>query len=222
VYFEAVGNHKDFDYSASFPPDGYGLVVFAMREADGTIYDGSDIPYGMLPLPITVVQEHNDLPGVAELRQLLEEGREGYVFTARDSSNNYVAYKAKRRELLEEAIDEERLTILTSAIPPAAKIARVVLGRGRVKHILQKLADGILGLEPNSLGIGEDGRWDGSNAVLPTLIEAVKADVREECGDTLAQLCEELKVKQRDVNRALDERVRAAFFDLTLKEALTS
>ena len=50
-----------------------------------------------------------------------DAGREGFVFTGYDEHGEYVAYKAKRRELLEEACDEDRDAILDSDDPPEEK-----------------------------------------------------------------------------------------------------
>src|SRR5208282_4393750 len=157
-----------------------------------------------------------DLPG---LRRSLDAGREGFVFTGYDERGEYVAYKAKRRELLEEACDEDRELILDSDDPPEEKISKIVCTVAKVQHILQKLADGELAVRGD--GIGKDGRWDGSNAILPILIQVVENDCWEESGDVIRDLQEEFNVPGRRFNRALEDRVRAAFFELTLREVLT-
>jgi hypothetical protein len=217
LYFEAVGNHRDFDYRPDFPPDGYGLIAFALRKSSGEILDPLRLP--VLPMRVVPVLETGSTPDLPTLRRLLIEGREGYVFTGYSEAGEYFAYKAKRRELLEEAEDQERETILASSDPPAVKIAKIVCTLAKVKHILQKLKDGELPVKGE--GIGPDGKWDGSNAIIPTLIRAVQNDCRAEAGDTIRELQAKLNVTGKQVNRVLEDRVRAAFFELTLRESLS-
>ena len=216
LYFEAVGNHPDFDYRADFPPDGAGLIAFAMRRSGGQILDPTRLPE--LPLPKVPVLEAGPLPDLAGLRRRLDAGREGFVFSGYDDRGEYIAYKAKRRELLEEACDEDRELILAGDDPPEAKISKIVCTVAKVQHILQKLADGELTVRGE--GLGKDGRWDGSNAILPILIKVVEDDCWEESGDLIQELQRELDVPGRRVNRALEDRVRSAFFELTLRESL--
>jgi len=215
VYFEAVGNHKDFTYTDIFPT-GCGLIVFALRNAEGRILDRSLLPE--LPISSVSIQETDKIPDIESLRKLLAAGREGYVFTGYTMSGEYVAYKAKRRELLEEATDDEREVILAGGDPPEIKIAKIVCTAAKVKHILQKLKDGELPVQ--GAGIAADGRWDGSNAIIPTLIRAVQNDCKAEAGDTMEALAKQLGVRMKQVCQALDDRVRTAFFDLTLHDSL--
>jgi hypothetical protein len=215
AYFEAVGNHKDFTYTDIFP-SGCGLIAFALRNVEGRILDRSLLPE--LPIPRVSIQESGRIPDVESLRQLLTAGREGYVFTGYTASGEYVAYKAKRRELLEEATDEEKEAILTSGAPPEVKIAKIVCTVAKVKHILQRLKDGELPVQ--GAGIAANGRWDGSNAIIPTLIRAVQNDCKAEAGETMEALAKQLGVRMKQVNQALEDRVRTAFFDLTLHESL--
>jgi len=217
LYFEAVGNHPDFDYRTDFPPDGNGLIAFALRTSGGHILDTTRMPD--LPFPKVAVLDSGPLPDLPGLRRSLDAGREGFVFTGYDERGEYVAYKAKRRELLEEACDEDRELILDSDDPPEEKISKIVCTVAKVQHILQKLADGELAVRGD--GIGKDGRWDGSNAILPILIQVVENDCWEESGDVIRDLQEEFNVPGRRFNRALEDRVRAAFFELTLREVLT-
>ena len=142
----------------------------------------------------------------------------GYVFTGY-AAGEYGAYKAKRRELLEEATDDERDAILASSDPPAIKIAKIVCTVAKVKHILQKLKGGELSVQ--GAGIGPDGKWDGSNAIIPTLIRAVQNDCKAEAGDTMERLAKELGVGIKEVHQALEERIRAAFFASTLHDSLS-
>ena len=100
-----------------------------------------------------------------------------------------------------------------------AKISKIVCTVAKVQHILQKLGDGEFAVRGD--GIGKDGRWDGSNAIVPTLIQVVENDCWEESGDLIRELQAEFNVPGRRVNRALEDRVRSAFFDLTLREVLT-
>jgi hypothetical protein len=215
LYFEAIGNHRDFDYRADFPPDGNGLLAFALRRASGAILDPTRLPD--LPLRKVAVLEVGRLPDLAALRRLLDAGREGFVFTGYGPSE-YVAYKAKRRELLEEATDEEREVILASGDPPGVKVAKIVCTLAKVKHILQKLRDGELAVRGQ--GIGDDGRWDGSNAIIPTLIKAVQDDCWAESGELIRELQGKLNIAGKQVNRALEDRIRSTFFELTLRESL--
>ena len=208
LYFEAAGNHKDFDYRDVFP-EGFGLIAFAVRRADGRLLDASGLPAG-LPIAAAPVQEAGGLPPLATLRALLAAGREGFVFTATTADGEYVAYKAKRRELLEEASDEERDAILAGDDPPAVKVAKVVCTPAKVRHILRKFADGEF----------PGGKWDGSNAVVPALIKAVLEDCWAEAGETIRALSGELGVGVKQVNRAIEDRVRVAFFDSTLRDSL--
>jgi hypothetical protein len=157
-------------------------------------------------------------PDLVRLRQLLDAGREGFVFTGYGPTGEYVAYKAKRRELLEQAADEEREAILAGSEAPGVKLAKIVCTLAKVKHILQKLRDGELAIRGQ--GIGDDGRWDGSNAIIPTLIKAVQADSWAESGELIRELQGKLNIAGKQVNRALEDRVRSAFFELTLRESL--
>jgi hypothetical protein len=216
LYFEAIGNHREFDYRDDFPPDGNGLLAFALRKATGTILDPTRLPD--LPLPKVAVLEVGKAPDLPKLRQLLDAGREGFVFTGYGRGGDYLAYKAKRRELLEEATDEEREVILAGGDPPAVKVAKIVCTLAKVKHILQKLRDGELAVRGQ--GIGDDGRWDGSNAIIPTLIKAVQDDCWAESGEPIRQLQGQLNLAGKQVDRALEDRVRSAFFELTLRESL--
>jgi len=215
VYFEAVGNHKDFSYTDIFPT-GCGLIAFALRNAEGRTLDRSSLPE--LPIPRVSIQETARIPDIDSLRKLLGLGREGYVFTGYTMSGEYVAYKAKRRELLEEATDHEREVILAGGDPPETKIAKIVCTAAKVKHILQKLTDGELPIQ--GTGIAADGRWDGSNAIIPTLIRAVQKDCKAEAGDTMEALAKGLGVSMKLINQAIEDRVRTAFFDLTLHDSL--
>jgi hypothetical protein len=217
LYFEAVGNHPEFDYRADFPPDGVGLTAFALRTSSGRIVDPALLPE--LPLPKVPVLDAGPLPDLLGLRRCLDAGREGFVFTGYDEQGEYVAYKAKRRELLEEACDEDRDLILDGDDPPEEKISKIVCTVAKVKHILQKLADGEYPIHGE--GLTKDGRWDGTNAILPILIQVVENDCWEESGDVIRDLQAELNVPGRRFNRALEDRVRSAFFDLTLREVLT-
>ncbi|MGA2255432.1 MAG: hypothetical protein ABSG53_12270 [Thermoguttaceae bacterium] len=217
LYFEAVGNHPDFDYRADFPPEGYGLIAFALRKSDGQILDATRL--SVLPLPRVAALEIGPLPDLQSLRRCLDSGREGFVFTGYDERGEYVAYKAKRRELLEEASDEDREAILEGDDPPEEKISKIVCTVAKVQHILQKLADGEFAIRGD--GIGKDGCWDESNAILPILIQLVEDDCWTEAGDLIRDLQAEFNVPGRRINRALEDRVRSAFFELTLREALT-
>ncbi len=217
LYFEAVGNHPDFDYRSDFPPEGHGLVAFALRMANGQILDATRLL--VLPLARVPVLDVGPLPDLPSLRRCLDAGREGFVFTGYDQNEEYVAYKAKRQELLEEACDEDRDAILDSDDPPEEKISKIVCTVAKVQHMLQKLADGEIGVRGE--GIGKDGRWDGSNSILPILIKVVEDDCWAESGDVIEDLQSELNVPGRRINRALEDRVRSAFFELTLREALT-
>jgi hypothetical protein len=216
LYFEAIGNHREFDYRADFPPDGNRLLAFALRRASGAMLDPTRLPD--LPLQKVAVLEVGRAPDLPRLRRMLDAGREGFVFTGYGPGGEYLAYKAKRRELLEEAADEEREVILASSDPPGAMVARIVCTLAKVKHILQKLRDGELAVRGH--GIGDDGRWDGTNAVIPTLIRAVQDDCWAESGELIRELQGKLNVAARQVNRALEDRVRSAFFELTLRESL--
>jgi hypothetical protein len=216
LYFEAVGNHRDFDYRTDFPPDGNGLLAFALRRASGAMLDPMRLPD--LPLQKVAVLEVGRAPDLPRLRHMLDAGREGFVFTGYAPGGEYLAYKAKRRELLEEAADEEREVILASGAPPGVKVAKIVCTLAKVKHVLQKLRDGELAARGQ--GIGDDGRWDGSNAIIPTLIKAVQDDCWAEAGELIRELQGKLNVAGKQVNRALEDRVRSAFFELTLRESL--
>ncbi len=145
------------------------------------------------------------LPDLPSLRRCLDAGREGFVFTGYDQNEEYVAYKAKRQELLEEACDEDRDAILDSDDPPEEKISKIVCTVAKVQHMLQKLADGEIGVRGE--GIGKDGRWDGSNSILPILIKVVEDDCWAESGDVIEDLQSELNVPGRRINRALEDRV---------------
>ena len=217
LYFEAVGNHPDFDYRSDFPPEGSGLIAFALRKAGGRILDATRLP--ALPLPQVKVLDVAPLPGLQALRRCLEAGREGFVFTGYDERGDYVAYKAKRRELLEEASDEDRDAILDGDDPPEEKIGKIVCTVAKVKHMLQKLADGEFAIRGE--GIGKDGRWDGSNAILPILIKVVEDDCWAESAEVIHDLQTEFNVPGRRVNRAWKIACRSAFFELTLRESLT-
>ena len=216
LYFEAVGNHRDFDYRGDFPPDGNGLIAFALRNANGLILDPTNLP--SLPLPQMAVQTVEPVPDLQELRRLLDKGREGYVFTGYGEGGEYIAYKAKRRELMEEVADEDREAILTGNDRPEAKIGKIVCTIAKVKHIMQKLKDGELAARGD--GIGADGRWDGSNAIIPTLIKVVQNDCWAESGETIRELQKQLDVSGKQINHALEDRTRSAFFELTLRQSL--
>lgn len=129
---------------------------------------------------------------------------EGYVFTYIVPEGEYIAYKAKRRELSEEAVDEEKEKILKSNDSPHSKIAKIVCTVAKVNHIRQKLRD--------------EGVDDGSNAVIPKLAAALIKDVWEESADTIESLG--FKVNRKAINKAIEDRVRKIFFDQTLKAAI--
>src|SRR5262249_34510031 len=130
LYFEFVGNHRDFDYRADFPPAGKGLIAFALRRASGAMLDPTRLPD--LPMRQVSPLAVGGAPALPTLRQMLNAGREGFVFTGYGQSGEYIAYKAKRRELLEEAGDEEHEAILASGDSPAVKIAKIVCTLAKV------------------------------------------------------------------------------------------
>ena len=133
------------------------------------------------------------------------------MFTGYTEAGEYVAYKAKRRELLEEVTDEEREVILASDAPPEEKISKIVCTIAKVKHVLQKLKDGELVVHGE--GVGSDGRWDGTNAVIPTLIKAVQDDCWLESGETMRELQARFNVGGKRLNQALGDRVRSTFLE---------
>ena len=210
LYFEALGQHRDFDYR-DILENGYGFMTFALRKADGRILDPSKMQdVGIMKVPII---ERGRLPKVEDLRKMLDSGREGYVFTTYDEDGQYIAYKAKRRELLEEVPEEVEEAILRGKDRPAVKIARIICTPTKVKHILQKLKDGEI--QVRGSGIDETGRWDGSNSILPTLIKTVQDDCWQESKDKVLLLQEKIgNVSGRDINKSIEDVVRKSFFDI--------
>lgn len=216
LYFEAIGNHPDFNYSDVFE-NGYGLMVFALRKDDGRVFDPSKI--GSCGIMVVPVIEKSPLPNVENLRKMIETSKEGYVFTSYDEEGKYIAYKAKRRDLEEEVTEEEEEVILKNDDKPAVKIARIVCTPSKVKHIFQKLQDGEI--QVKGMGIDESGKWDGSNAIIPTLAKIVQDDCWEESKDKILSLQGKLgKVNGREINNTIKDIVTRVYFDITLKSAL--
>lgn len=202
IYVEFYGNHNEFDY-LSYGRSGF--MIFARRLANGSLtHDVRDIAEKSL-IPVVPLIMEGKLPHVDELREMLERpNTEGYVFSAVTPQGEYITYKAKRRELSEEAIDEERATILASDEKPQVKIAKIVVPIARFKHIWQKFID-----------LGKD---HGSNDIIPELVKAVVKDVWDESSQTIEELG--LSVQKRAIDKAVEERVKVLYFDYTLKESL--
>jgi hypothetical protein len=201
IYLEFYGNHIEFNYDHF---GTYGFMIFAKRNTDGKLTDKIDEIVQNTDIKRVPVIKECKLPSVEELRVLLDQEKEGYVYTHITEDGEYIIYKAKRRDLLEEATEEEQAEILASAESPENKIAKIVCTKAKVKHILAKIND--------------RGEWDDTNSVLGQLSEEVIADVWEESEDLIEKL--PVEAPKKKIDRAIDERVRKVFFDMTLKDAL--